>query len=78
MRAWTSHAVVEDCPSELAACQVCQNHHCRNEEWLNCERRLAAKRYIEAGDLQGVDRLRQAHALDAAACAKVQPEQGVS
>lgn len=59
-------AILQDCPPELAACQVCNRPHCANETWLNCERRLAAQRYLATGDQSAVERLRQQQA--AATC----------
>lgn len=78
LKALASTAVAEDCPPELAACQVCQRNNCRSEEWLKCERRLSAKRYVEAGDRQSVERLRETHALGDSACAKAAPERSAS
>lgn len=71
-------AVLQDCPPELAACQVCNRPHCPNDAWLKCERRLAAQRYLEAGDKAGVQRLRERHATAAAACAKPRVEPPVA
>lgn len=39
--------VVQDCPPELAACQVCQRFDCTNLEWQRCEKRIAAMRSAE-------------------------------
>lgn len=66
-------AVMQDCPPELAACQVCNRPHCASDAWLKCERRLAAQRYVESGDGAAVQRLRESHDT-AAACAKSRPE----
>jgi hypothetical protein len=78
LKALATNAVTEDCPPELAACQVCQRDRCPNEEWLKCERRLAAKRYLEVGNRHEIERLRQAHAKDVAACAKIEPDRGAT
>ena len=65
LSAQISEAIVQDCPPELAACQVCRRLDCRAAEWLNCERRLAAKRYLEAGDQLGFESLKIGPALPA-------------
>lgn len=71
-------AVLQDCPPELAACEVCNRPHCSNDAWLRCERRLAAQRYLEAGDQAALQHLREEHAAAASACAKPRPESPAS
>lgn len=70
-KASVSNALAADCPPEMAACQVCQQHNCANEEWLKCPRRLAAKRYLEAGDRAAIERLQQAQAGVDQVCVKI-------
>ena len=41
-------AVVQDCPPELAACEVCGELECSTEQWINCERRLRAADYLRS------------------------------
>jgi hypothetical protein len=60
LKAQVSSVVVQDCPPALAACQVCRRAHCSSEEWLRCERRLAAQRHIDAGEHAAVEQLRLA------------------
>jgi hypothetical protein len=74
LKAKLSRAVAQDCPPELAACQVCQRHHCQSEEWLKCERRLAAKRYLEQGNRAGLEQLRQAPLRPDTGCVKAPVE----
>ena len=74
LKAHVSKAVVQDCPPELAACQVCNRSHCPSEAWLKCERRLAAMRYLERGDRSGIEQLRQAHAMESPSCVEIQAE----
>jgi hypothetical protein len=40
-------SIVRDCPPELYACEVCESLACSREEWLECEKRLAAARAEE-------------------------------
>lgn len=40
-------SIVEDCPSESFACEVCHELDCTNERWLNCSARLDAAEYME-------------------------------
>lgn len=54
-------AVVQDCPPEMSACEVCRKLHCDSAAWLSCERRLTAERYLRAGDRAAIDALRTTH-----------------
>ena len=46
------NSIIQPCPPELYACEVCGKLECDNEEWLNCERRLRVatetKRLLES------------------------------
>lgn len=55
-------AVVQDCPPEMSACEVCRKLHCTSAHWIACENRLAAERYLRAGDRAALEALRTAHA----------------
>ena len=57
LTAKVSNVVVQDCPPELAA-------------WLRCEKRLAAKRFLDSGDRRGLERLKLAESQNDAARAK--------
>jgi hypothetical protein len=62
LRAFVSRAkggIVQDCPPELCACEVCGKLECRNEVWLNCRQRLAAAQFIQTGDPQALAELKQ-------------------
>lgn len=34
------NSIIQDCPPELNACEICRKLECNDEEWLNCEKRL--------------------------------------
>ena len=70
LTAKVSNVVVQDCPPELAACQICNKLDCQSEEWLRCETRLAAKRFLDSGDRRGLERLKLAESQKDAARAK--------
>jgi hypothetical protein len=55
-------AVVQDVPPELEACEVCRRTHCDTEEWLTCERRIAAARFVQEGNAPALEQLRRHHA----------------
>ena len=49
-RAWLKKSVVDECPPELYACEVCGALECNNEKWLNCEKRIQARDFmLESG-----------------------------
>ncbi len=50
LKARAASLVVQDCPPAVAACQVCRRAQCGSEQWLTCERRLAAERHLESGN----------------------------
>ena len=52
-------AIVQDCPPELYACELCGKLDCTNKEWLNCRQRLAAAQFVKFGDRQALSELRQ-------------------
>jgi len=52
-------AVVQDCPPELSACEVCGQLNCRSAEWLSCEKRLAACEFMRTGDPQALAKLKE-------------------
>ncbi len=41
-------SIIDDCPPELYACEVCGKEACDTQEWLSCETRLAAAEYMKA------------------------------
>lgn len=41
-------SIVQDCPPELYACEVCKKLECNNEEWLHCEKRLEAAEFMKS------------------------------
>ena len=45
-RAWLKKSVVDECPPELYACEVCGAKECSNEKWLNCESRIKARDFM--------------------------------
>jgi hypothetical protein len=49
-------AVVQDCPPELYACEVCGKIECDYAEWANCEKRIAAAEFIVSGNQQAITR----------------------
>ena len=51
--------IVQDCPPELYACEVCGKLDCTTEVWLNCPQRLAAAQYMKTGDRQALTELKQ-------------------
>lgn len=61
LKATIVDAVVQDCPPDMAACEVCRKLQCSSAEWLACENRLKAERYLRAGDQAAVEALRTAH-----------------
>jgi hypothetical protein len=54
-------AVVQDCPPELYACEVCGKLECDEAEWTNCGKRLAAAEFMRSGNQQAATRLKQIH-----------------
>ena len=40
--------VVQDCPPELYACEVCGKLECDHEEWANCKQRLTAAEFMRS------------------------------
>jgi hypothetical protein len=54
-------AFVQECPPEIAACEVCRRLRCESPEWIACERRLKAEHYLRAGDHASVEGLRAGH-----------------
>lgn len=69
-----SRAMVADCPAELAACEICNRPACSEEEWLRCEKRLAAKRSIEAGTSPEAESLKRIRQDEPAVCEKAKPD----
>ncbi len=45
-RAWLKKSVVDECPPELYACEVCGAQECSNKKWLNCETRIKARDFM--------------------------------
>ena len=39
-------AIVQDCPTEYYACEVCNDLDCTNEKWLKCQTRLEAAEFM--------------------------------
>lgn len=40
--------IVQDIPDELAACEICGATECHNDEWINCEKRIAHAKCLKA------------------------------
>lgn len=55
----TKGGVVEDCPPELYACEVCGKLECASETWLKCRQRLAAAQFVKSGDRDALNELKQ-------------------
>lgn len=49
-REWLKKSVVDECPPELYACEVCGELECDNEKWLKCETRIKARDFMLKGD----------------------------
>ena len=49
-------AFVQECPPEIAACEVCRRLRCESPEWIACERRLKAEHYLRTGDHASVEK----------------------
>ena len=49
--------LVQDCPPELFACEICGKRECTSETWLNCRQRLAAEQFLKSGDPQALAEL---------------------
>ena len=57
-------AVVQDCPPELYACEVCGKVECDHAEWAKCEKRIAAAEFMLSANQQVVNsEVEQTHAL---------------
>jgi hypothetical protein len=67
-------AVVQDCPPELYACEVCGKLECDYAEWANCEKRIAAAEFVRSGNQQAVTRLKQIHEAHTPASQSSAPE----
>lgn len=66
-------AIVQDCPPELSACEVCGEFECSSEEWLHCSRRLeVAQRMNSAAGEALADAGPLRTAGERAPCCKVQ------
>ena len=51
--------IVQDCPPELHACEICDKLDCNSVQWLNCPNRLAAAQFVQSGDQQALAELKQ-------------------
>ena len=45
---WLKDSLIQECPPELYACEVCGQYECDNERWLNCEHRLKVRDQIRS------------------------------
>ena len=45
-RAWLKKSVVDECPPDLYACEVCGAQECDNDKWLKCETRIKARDFM--------------------------------
>ncbi len=43
-------SIIQDCPPELYACEICGKLECNNEKWLNCETRIRMAESIKSED----------------------------
>jgi hypothetical protein len=50
-------AIVQDCPPELYACEVCGHLKCDNQKWVECERRLRGVRFLQTGQSRATEDL---------------------
>jgi hypothetical protein len=41
-------SILQDCPSDIYACEICDDLDCTNEKWLSCPIRLDAAEFMEA------------------------------
>ena len=51
--------IVQDCPPELGACEVCGEQDCTSQMWLNCRHRLAAAQFMRSGDREALAELKE-------------------
>lgn len=49
-RAWLKKSVVDECPPELYACEVCGAPECSSEKWVNCTKRINARDFMLKAD----------------------------
>ena len=63
LRFWQS--LVQPCPTDLAACEVCGRLECSNAEWIACHLRRAAAHCLETGDASLLQQLRQSSRTEA-------------
>ena len=68
LKSRVADAIVQDCPPELYACEVCSRLQCSSEEWLTCEKRLAAAQFMRTGDMAALERLKLIRRQEDAAC----------
>jgi hypothetical protein len=55
------NAMVQDCPSELYACEVCGQLNCSSNKWVSCEKRLLAAEYMQTGDREALVHLKESY-----------------
>jgi hypothetical protein len=51
--AWVARvkrAIVQDCPPELYACEVCGRLECNDAQWVQCEQRIAAAEFMRSSN----------------------------
>ena len=46
-------SIIQPCPPELYACEVCDQSECDHEKWQKCEHRLKVAAEVTAVELQG-------------------------
>lgn len=40
-------SILQDVPSELAACEICRKTECTEDEWIVCDNRIAHAKCLE-------------------------------
>lgn len=45
--AFIKRHLVDDVPSDLAACELCRLPTCSNEKWIDCKNRLVHKERLD-------------------------------
>jgi hypothetical protein len=56
------HSIIQECPPENYACEICGHLDCGSEQWRTCRKRLAAAQFVKSGNLQALAELKQLRA----------------
>ena len=70
------NALVQDCPPELYACEVCGQRQCSSARWMSCERRLAASEFMRTGNRQALAELKELYQEAGRTCVEPPPAAG--